>query len=135
MADETRTILQMLEERERKGYMRGCLDTDRKWRQRLIAFARENAPESHETPNNASREEEERAVASAKDTVLQVVQSHPEGLTGVGVVNEIRKMGLDIPERTIRTSLRRLRLRDKKIERDLQTFLWKPLSKANEEVR
>ena len=133
MSDETQTIRQVLEERERKGYARGFADADRKWRGRLMALAKEEGPNSFSPLKVVLTHEEERAVSSAKATVLKVVEAHPNGLTGVGIVAAIRSIGLDIPERTIRTSLRRLRYKDKRISQE--NGMWFPLpAKENEEV-
>ncbi len=123
-------LVRLLEKREQAAYERGLREgidrTEREWVARLRNFI-EHGQSLHVLRSAKPITLQVRTrPAKAKAAVLAVVNEHPAGLSGAEVVHALSSKGEDIPERTIRTSLRRLWKSDQIEKRDKRWFPVKP---------
>ena len=132
MANSREELLRLLEDRERAAYERGRRDAIEEAKNEWVAKLRNFI--DHELSMHILKTAQPITLqvrvrpAKAKSAVLAVVNEHPAGLSGTEVVHALKAKGEDIPERTIRTSLRRLMKANQIRKRDKR---WFPMNAQN----
>ena len=109
MADRNEKIASIIAEAEREAYARGVRDTTAVFAEKAKELLQQGPPTEmpRPPPTQKANGTRGRPSTTAITIVKNAVFSNP-GLKGVGIVKAVQEIDDKIPERTIRSCLRRL---------------------------